>query len=115
MLVGIATILGIIALYFVDMALKIQLFSTEMMVHSLIRFLTGFVILGVSVFYAHFIRFKLAVFLILGLVLADDIWDYVRKIDSLTPEVMLHSIYMLLWGAVMGFVSMSAIKNNANH
>jgi hypothetical protein len=110
MLFGIVTILGIIALYFVDMALKIQLFSTEMMVHSLIRFLTGFVILGVSVFYAHIIRFKIAVFLILGLVLADDIWDYVRKIDSLTPEVMLHSIYMLLWGAVMGFVAITAIK-----
>jgi hypothetical protein len=43
-------------------------------------------------------------------VLADDIWDYVRKIDSLTPEVMLHSIYMLLWGAVMGFVAITAIK-----
>ncbi|MEQ1529031.1 MAG: hypothetical protein ABL925_06930 [Methylococcales bacterium] len=102
-------------LYFVDMALKIDLFTIEMLEHSGIRFLTGFIILGISVFYAHVIKFKIAVYLVLALVLADDIWDYVRQVDSLTPEVVLHSVYMLLWGAAMGYAAGKAFKDSADH
>jgi hypothetical protein len=105
--------LGLILLYFVDAALKIQLFTTEMLIHSGIRFFTGFVILGISVFYGHAIKFKIAIWLILALVLADDVMDYYRNIDSFHVEVMLHSLFMLLWGAVMGYVFIKAWKANS--
>ncbi len=103
---------GLVVLYFVDSALKQDIFTQELFVHSLIRFATGFVILGIGVFYAHLIRFKISLFIVLALVLADDVFDYFRNVDSFSPEVMLHSIYMLLWGALMGFVVMRQLKNN---
>ncbi len=102
--------LGLIVLYFVDAALKIQLFTTEMLIHSGIRFFTGFVILGIGVFYEHLIKFKSAIYLVLVLVLADDIADYFRNINSFSFEVMLHSIYMLLWGSVTGYVFIKSRK-----
>lgn len=102
--------IGLLLLYFVDAALKIQLFTPEMLIHSGIRFFTGFAILGIAVFYEHIIRFKNAVYLVLALVLADDIADYFRNINSFSFEVMLHSIYMLLWGSVTGYAFIKSWK-----
>lgn len=101
---------GLIALYFVDAAFKLNIFDTELFIHSLIRFVTGFLILGIAVFYAHVIRFKISIYIVLTLILADDVWDYCRHVDSFRPEVMLHSIYMLLWGALTGYVVMCQFK-----
>ncbi|MDO9270688.1 MAG: hypothetical protein Q7T96_16420 [Methylobacter sp.] len=99
-------IAGLILLYFIDSAFKLNPFNAEMLIHSGLRFLAGFLILGIGVFYAHQIRLKFAVCLILALVLADDILDYTRDVESFTIEVMLHSIYMLLWGSLTGYMLM---------
>ncbi|MDP3876473.1 MAG: hypothetical protein Q8Q50_05785 [Methylobacter sp.] len=104
-LVGV-TVIGLILLYFVTAAFKIDLFNAEMLVHSGLRFFAGFLVLGIGVFYAHQIGLKFALGLLLILTMADDIWDYTRDIDSFTFRVVLHSIYMLLWGSVTGYVAM---------
>ena len=106
-------IAGLILLYFVDAAFKLRLLNAEMLIHSAIRFFTGFILIGIGVFYAHKIRFKSAVYLILALVLADDIMDYVRKVNSFNFEVMLHGVYMLLWGSLTGYVFMKQLKDKA--
>lgn len=99
-------IVGLILLYFIDSAFKLNPFNVEMLIHSGLRFLAGFLILGIGVFYAHQIRPKFALALVLTLALADDIWDYTRDINSFSLEVMLHSIYMLLWGSLAGYMLM---------
>ncbi|MDP1666534.1 MAG: hypothetical protein Q8L79_15600 [Methylobacter sp.] len=99
-------IVGLILLYFIDSAFKLNPFNVEMLIHSGLRFLAGFLILGIGVFYAHQIRLKFAICLILALALADDIRDYTRDVESFTIEVMLHSIYMLLWGSLTGYMLM---------
>ncbi|MGZ8181252.1 MAG: hypothetical protein ACXWT1_04785 [Methylobacter sp.] len=105
-LVGIVIFTGLILLYFIDMAFKLNPFNVEMLIHSGLRFLTGFLVLGIGVFYTGKIRLKYALALVLVLVLADDIWDYTRDVNSFSFEVMLHSIYMLLWGSLVGYVFM---------
>ena len=65
-------IAGLILLYFLDAAFKLNPFNLEMLIHSGLRFFTGFVIFGVSVFYAHKISLKFAVCLVLALILAED-------------------------------------------
>jgi hypothetical protein len=64
-LIGIVTIAGLILLYFMDSAFKIQIMNPEMFIHSAIRFFTGFILIGIGVFYAHKIKLKSAVYLIL--------------------------------------------------
>jgi hypothetical protein len=61
-LISIVTIIGFILLYFVDAALKIAVFSQEMLIHSTLRFFTGFILIGIGVFYAHKIKLKNAVY-----------------------------------------------------
>lgn len=101
--------LGFILLYFVDAALKISPFGVEtglnieLLIHSGIRFFTGFIILGIGVFYEHVIKFKMAFYIVLALVLADDVMDYYRDVDSFHTEMMIHGIYLLLWGAATGY------------
>jgi hypothetical protein len=112
--VSIVIIAGLILLYFLDAAFKLNPFNLEMLIHSGIRFFTGFIIFGISVFYAHKIRFKFAVYLVLALVLADDVWDYTRNVNSFSFEVMLHSIYMLLWGSLAGYVLMKQSQDKAD-
>ena len=106
-LVGV-TVIGLILLYFVTAAFKIDLFNAEMLVHSGLRFFAGFLVLGIGVFYAHQIGLKFALGLLLILTMADDIWDYTRDVDSFSFQVVLHSIYMLLWGSATGYVAMKA-------
>jgi hypothetical protein len=108
--VSAAIVAGIVLLYFIDSAFKISILDYELFVHSLIRFVSGFFLLGLGVFYAHQIKLKTAFYIVLALVLADDIYDYVRKVDSFSPEIMLHSIFVLLWGAAVGYLFFKHIK-----
>lgn len=109
-LVGFILLMGLILLYFLDAALKVPMLSTEMLIHSSIRFFTGFIILGIGVFYEHKIRFKSSVYLVLALVLADDIADYYRNVDSFKLEIMILGAYMLFWGALTGYFFMKNAK-----
>jgi hypothetical protein len=113
-LVSLVMIVGLILLYFVDAALKIHIMNGEMLIHSALRFFTGFILIGIGVFYAHKLRIKSAVYLVLALVVADDIMDYFRKVENFSFEVMLHSIYMLIWGSLMGYVFMKQSKDKAD-
>ncbi|MGJ0515253.1 MAG: hypothetical protein ACR65O_05815 [Methylomicrobium sp.] len=111
-LIGFILFLGIIILYFLDAAFRLEMLTAEMLGHIALRFLTGFVILGVGVFYEHIFRFKIAAFIVLALLLGDDIFDYYRDVKSFTLEVILLSIYMLLWGALTGYVTMRHIRKS---
>lgn len=114
-LVNIAIIIGFILLYFVNAALKIDIFNSEMLIHSGIRFLTGFLILGIGYFYQHKLQLKIAIYLVLALMLADDVLDYFRHVDSFSAEFMVHNIYMLLWGCVVGYLTMRYFKGKTDN
>jgi hypothetical protein len=113
-LIGIVTIAGLILLYFMDAAFKLQMMNWEMFIHSGLRFFTGFILIGAGVFYAHKIKLKYAVYVVLVMVLADDITDYLRNVNTFNFELMFHGIYMLLWGSLMGYVFMRQLKNKAD-
>ena len=113
-LITIVTIAGLMLLYFMDAAFKLQIMNLEMLIHSALRFFTGFILIGIGVFYAHKIKLKSAVYLILALVLADDIMDYVRKVADFRFEITIHGIYMLLWGSLTGYVFMKQLKNKTD-
>ena len=113
-LIGIVTVAGLMLLYFMDAAFKLDLMNLEMLTHSALRFFTGFILIGIGVFYAHKIKLKNAVYLILALVLADDIMDYVRKVEDFRFEITIHGIYMLLWGSLTGYVFMKQLKNKTD-
>jgi hypothetical protein len=111
-LISFAMLAGLVVLYFMDIAFRIDILNLEMFIHSVIRFALGFILLGGVVFYSHLLRFKSAIGIILVLVLADDIMDYFRRVDSFKLEVMLHSIYMLFWGSLIGYLVMKNIKKS---
>lgn len=112
---GIVLIVGFILLYFVDAALKIDLFNWEMFFHSGIRFFTGFIIIGIGFLYEHKLKFKLALYLVLGLILADDILDYFRNATQFSVELILYGIYMLIWGSVTGYFFIRIIKHRQDN
>jgi hypothetical protein len=114
-LVSIAIFVGLILLYFVNEAVKIDFFNWETLIHSGIRFFTGFIILGISYFYEHKIKLKIALYLIFAIVLADDVLDYYRGVAQFSDKLMLHNIYMLLWGALVGYLSMRYVKGKIDN
>lgn len=113
-LVYIALIAGLVGLYFVNAALKIDIFNWENFIHSGIRFFSGFIILGMGYFYSHKPKLKIALSIVFALILTDDILDYLRHVKSFTPEFILHGFYMLAWGSCMGFLTMRSIKRNGS-
>lgn len=82
-------VLGFTLLYFVNAAFKVDIWETELLIHSGIRFFAGFIAIGVWVFSQHRIKFLHLFYFVLALVLADDIWDYFRNINSFKPEAMV--------------------------
>ncbi|MEQ1558396.1 MAG: hypothetical protein ABL933_05575 [Methyloglobulus sp.] len=109
--VSAAIIVGLILLYFVNAALKVDLFNWEMLIHSGIRFFSGFIILGIGCFYAHKIKLTASLYFVLALILADDIMDYYRDTTRFSVEMMLHGIFMLAWGSVIGYFAMKIAKD----
>jgi hypothetical protein len=105
-----AIFVGLILLYFVNAALRVDIFNWEMLIHSGIRFFTGFLILGIGFFYEHKIGFKIAIYLILALVVTDDVLDYIRGVTRLSAELILHGIFMLLWGSLVGYFTIRYFK-----
>jgi hypothetical protein len=86
-----------------------------MLIHSGIRFFTGFIILGIGYFYEHKIKLKVSLYLVLAIVLADDVLDYYRDVTQFSDKLMLHNIYMLLWGSLVGYLTMKYIKDKINN
>lgn len=109
-ILAVIMVIGLIPIYLMGAAFKIDVLSMELLTHSAIRFFTGFVIIGIVFFYEHKIKFKSLVFLVLGMFLADDIADYFRNVDSFNFEIFLYSMYVLLWGSLVGYVSMREMK-----
>lgn len=105
-----AIFLGLIIVYFLNSAFKITILELELLTHCALRFVTGFFLLGIGVFYAHQLTFKTAIYLVLGLVLADDIFDIYRQVDSFKPEILILSVYMLLWGSLVGYLAARHLK-----
>lgn len=110
--VGAILFAGLIPLYFLLAAFKLHLDNWEIVIHIAIRFLLGFAILGVFVFYEHALKLKSSVYIIIGLVLADDVADYFRNVDTFTFQFMILGVYMLLWGALTGYVFMRQAKTS---
>lgn len=108
--IGLVIIVGFIGLYFVNAAFKVEIFHQEIIIHSAIQFFTGFFLIGVLFLYSHKIKLKSLVFLVLAFVLTDDILDYFRDVNSFTPEAILHSVYMLFWGSIAGYIVTKQIK-----
>ncbi|NOT13412.1 MAG: hypothetical protein HOP23_16555 [Methylococcaceae bacterium] len=113
-LIGLSMGAGFVVLYFMDTAFKLDFFNGEMLIHSGFRFFTGFILLGIGVFYEHMLKLKSAMIMVLVIVLADDIWDYFRNVDSFNFEVMIHSIFIMMWGALIGYLVMRTAKEKFN-
>jgi hypothetical protein len=111
---SLSIIVGLILLYFVNAALKIELFNWEMLIHSGIRFFVGFIVLGIGYFHGHKLNLKIAVYVILVLLIADDIMDYVRDVTQLSAELLLYNLDMLLWGSLTGYLFMRSYKGKVD-
>ncbi|SHE19333.1 hypothetical protein [methanotrophic endosymbiont of Bathymodiolus puteoserpentis (Logatchev)] len=97
---------GLILFYFIDIAFHIDSFSLEMLTHKLVRFFVGFGILGIWGWYEQKIEIKIALYIVLVLLVSDDIFDYFRNVDSLSLEMIIHDVLIITWGAVAGFFFM---------
>ncbi|MGR8981754.1 MAG: hypothetical protein ACU84H_16920 [Gammaproteobacteria bacterium] len=112
----ISVIVGIILLYFLNIALlKTHLFDLYWIMHAGLRFLLGFFILGISFFYAKALTFKKAMYITICIATADYIYDYYMEAYRFRFEIILHGLYMLLWGAILGYLTARYIKNKISN
>lgn len=72
-----SSIVGVVLLYFLNIAiLKTPILDLEWSIHAGLRFLIGFIMLGVSCFYASAINLKKAMYITICIVTTDYIYDY---------------------------------------
>jgi hypothetical protein len=104
-------ILGSVLLYFLNIALlKTPVLNLDWSIHAGLRFSVGFFVLGISYFYSKALRLKSALYMIIFIVIIDYIYDYNIKAYRLNFEIILHGIYMLIWGALLGYLAARYIK-----
>ena len=107
-------IIGLIVLYFMDAAFHIENWNMEMFVHNTVRFVSGFVVLGIWVWYKHRLKLKAALYFVLALLVSDEIMDYFRDIDNLRLELVIHDTFVVIWGSVIGFFYMRGLKRKSS-
>jgi len=104
-------IVGVILLYFLNMAvLKTPILDLHWSIHAGLRFLIGFILLGVSFFYAHAVKFRSAVYITAGIVAMDYLYDYYAQAYRFNLEIIFHGIFMMTWGAILGYLTAKYIK-----
>ena len=104
-------LIGTVMLYFINIAiLKTPILDYDWSIHASLRFFVGFFILGISCFYTNAVNFKKAIYITAGIVIADYIYDYYVQAYRLKLEIILHGIFMIVWGAVLGYLTARYIK-----
>ncbi len=104
-------ITGSVLLYFLNVALlKTYLPNLDWIIHASLRFLVGFLVIGVSFWYAKALTFKNALVITVFIVIADYLYDYNIEAYRLNFEIILHGIYMLIWGAISGYLTAIYVK-----
>jgi hypothetical protein len=106
-MLGFVFAIGLILLYFLNIALlkTSNLFDPNWLIHSWLRFLVGFLILGISSFYSKRINFKSAILIVIVLDAVDYFLDTSIGSYRLQLEIILHGIYMMTWGSLMGYLT----------
>ncbi|AEG01453.1 hypothetical protein [Methylomonas methanica] len=106
-------IVGAVFLYFINIAiLKTPILDLEWSIHAATRFLVGFFVLGISYFYAKALSFKNAIKLTFVIIILDYLYDYFIGTYRLNFEIIMHGIYMLVWGALLGYLTARRLKKN---
>jgi|APLak6261659701_1056019.scaffolds.fasta_scaffold04947_2 hypothetical protein len=109
-------IVGIVLLYFLNIALlKTPILNLDWSIHAGLRFLIGFFVLGVSSFYARVIKFKRAVYITACIVTIDYLYDYYIQAYKLNFEIILHGIFIMIWGAILGYLTAKYIKERVHN
>lgn len=103
-------ITGSILLYFLNIAL-LKTPDINWLTHGGLRFFAGFLVLGISSFYAKAITFKIAIIITLVIDLANYYYAYSTGAYRLQFEIVLHGVYMMTWGALVGYLTAKWIKN----
>ena len=98
---------GWIPYYFFVKALKVDVFSVEMLLHTLYYFFAGFIILAGWCFYKSKKRIKFLLISIFFIIYIDDLTDYLRGIDVITTEMLIYNLYVLFWGSLSGVTFIS--------
>ncbi len=94
---------GSILLFFLVTAFKINLLSLEMLTHSLFHFLIGFVTLSYFFFHMTLKVLKFLSFLLLGLLILDQLIDFSRGVGDISLQLLIMNFYLVFWGGLSGF------------
>jgi hypothetical protein len=113
-MLGFVIISGFILLYFLNIAL-LKTPDINWLTHSWLRFLAGFFVLGMLSFYAHAITFKKALWITLFIDFANYWYDYSTSAYRLQLEIILHGIFMLTWGSLIGYLTAKWLRNRIEH
>jgi FtsH-binding integral membrane protein len=104
-------LVGLILLAVVDAAFKIDSMSQEMLLHNLFHFFTGCVLFSLWVWYKHKKKITFFLYILLVFLLLDGIVDYVRGVDNMSLQMILHNLYLVFWGVVTGLLFVRYFKN----
>lgn len=104
-------IVGAIFLYFLNIAvLKTPILDLHWSIHAGIRFLIGFILLGICFIYAHVVKFKSAVYITACIVAIDYIYDFYAHPNRFNLEIIFHGMFMMIWGAILGYLTAKYLK-----
>jgi hypothetical protein len=99
-------IVGFVLLYFLNIAIfKAPVLNLIWSIHAGVRFLAGFLIIGVSFFYAKALTFKTALYITASIIAVDYVYDYYMQDYRFNFELIIHGIFMITWGAILGYLT----------
>lgn len=94
---------GLILLFFIDNAFRIDGLKQEILIDNSVRFFLGFLISGIWCWSTLKWKFKTFIYVMLIFLASDVIFDYIEGISMLEIEMTLHDLYIFLWGAISGY------------
>ncbi len=104
-------VFGLILLFFIDTAFKIDGLTQEMLINNSVRFFLGFLVTGIWSWSKHKWKTKIFMYVFLVFLISDVIFDYIQDISTLEIEMTLHDLFFFFWGAISGYFFVSYLHD----
>lgn len=107
----IATLMvGLVLLYLLDSAFKIDGLTETMLTDNLVRFLLGFICFFYFTWTKRKFKSKFLLTIFIIFVIADSVFNYIENIEVDGLVMLVHDLYFTFWGILLSFFYVRYLK-----
>jgi NhaP-type Na+/H+ or K+/H+ antiporter len=102
--------IGLVLLYLLDSAFKIDGLTREMLIDNLIRYILGFICFYYVAWTKRKFKNTFYLSILIVFIIFDSVYIYIENIEVQGFLMLIHDLYFAFWGVISGFFFVRYLK-----